>query len=183
MAKIDNPSRKTQTSVYTRKYQLHPSATHPPLPHTIVEALPSQPASLRSAGTPHKQTGHKTTEMTPSSQECGHRSDLRVLLGDSPSRFAPTLHTLVAKLLQKEPSKRLKIGQILELPIIQRRLRALCEGVADSSVPPSYIQSLVQVCNRVVWPAVLGLQKAKVSGLGHDPRVLLNNSASPGGGV
>ena len=49
-------------------------------------------------------------------------------------------------MLQKIPKNRPTVKQILDTPIIKRRLAKLLAGSADATVPPLYIKQLVEVC-------------------------------------
>eukprot|EP00668_Euglena_longa_P005351 GGOE01006311.1.p1 GENE.GGOE01006311.1~~GGOE01006311.1.p1 ORF type:complete len:524 (-),score=75.84 GGOE01006311.1:1047-2618(-) len=70
---------------------------------------------------------------------------LRAIFDPPPPFYCEELRAIVPMLLQKDPARRPKVGDILELPIVQRRLRTLVDGSAHSSLPASYFNSLIQM--------------------------------------
>eukprot|EP00667_Euglena_gracilis_P006781 EG_transcript_6852 len=70
---------------------------------------------------------------------------LRAIFDPPPPYYTEELRAVVPMLLQKDPAKRPKVAEILELPIIQRRLRALVDGSARSTLPASYFDILIEM--------------------------------------
>eukprot|EP00906_Rhabdomonas_costata_P011773 RCo016753 len=69
---------------------------------------------------------------------------LRVIYDPPPLMYSSELRAIVSKLLQKEPNKRPKVSQILEFPIIRRRLAKLVARSPDANMPAAYLDQLAQ---------------------------------------
>lgn len=81
---------------------------------------------------------------------------LRVIYDPPPLMYSTELRAVVSKLLQKEPSKRPKVSQILEFPIIKRRLAKLVAGTPDANMPAAYLDQLSQGLAAHVLPHPAG---------------------------
>jgi len=69
---------------------------------------------------------------------------LRAIYDPPPAAYSMELRNLVGRMLQKIPKNRPTVKQILDTPIIKRRLAKLLAGSADATVPPLYIKQLVE---------------------------------------
>eukprot|EP01006_Ploeotia_vitrea_P007341 TRINITY_DN16755_c0_g1_i1.p1 TRINITY_DN16755_c0_g1~~TRINITY_DN16755_c0_g1_i1.p1 ORF type:complete len:604 (+),score=30.10 TRINITY_DN16755_c0_g1_i1:85-1896(+) len=68
---------------------------------------------------------------------------LRVQYDPPPSFYSADLRSLVTKLLVKDPSKRLRVDQILQLPFIKTRIQTWATQELPT-IPPAYLQLLRQ---------------------------------------
>eukprot|EP01012_Entosiphon_sulcatum_P066273 TRINITY_DN95428_c0_g1_i1.p1 TRINITY_DN95428_c0_g1~~TRINITY_DN95428_c0_g1_i1.p1 ORF type:complete len:497 (+),score=67.15 TRINITY_DN95428_c0_g1_i1:119-1609(+) len=67
---------------------------------------------------------------------------VRVMYDPPPLMYSEGLRAIVTGLLVKDPNKRLKISQILQLPVVQKRISQwLDPRSGDVTVPRSYIES------------------------------------------
>lgn len=79
---------------------------------------------------------------------------LRVQYEPVPKLYSTELRNLIPRFLTKEPSHRIKLEELLELPIIQRRMR---EWMLTDVMPKSYIEALLS--NDLLPPAIAALRK------------------------
>lgn len=83
---------------------------------------------------------------------------LRVMYDPPPPLYSAELRDIVPHLLVKDPTRRLTVNQILELPVIRRRVTKLMAGAADGSdtFPRPYLSLLMEmglVRNENSWEA------------------------------
>ena len=68
---------------------------------------------------------------------------LRVMYDPPPLSYSSDIRGLVPKLLVKEPRNRLTAKQVLEQPVVAKRLQLLLNGISDATVPRAYMEKLV----------------------------------------
>ncbi|KAH9597873.1 Protein kinase domain [Trypanosoma melophagium] len=79
---------------------------------------------------------------------------LKVQYDPVPQIYTTEIRNIVPRLLTKEPSQRIKLEELLELPIVQRRLR---EWMLADVMPKSYIDTLLR--QGLLPPAIASLRK------------------------
>ncbi|EKF98472.1 serine/threonine protein kinase, putative,protein kinase, putative [Trypanosoma cruzi] len=84
---------------------------------------------------------------------------LKVQYDPVPKLYTTELRNIVPRLLNREPAHRIKLEELLELPILQRRLQ---EWMLTDVMPKSYIETLLQ--QNLLPPAIAALRKFNAKG-------------------
>ncbi|EKF27464.1 serine/threonine protein kinase, putative,protein kinase, putative [Trypanosoma cruzi marinkellei] len=84
---------------------------------------------------------------------------LKVQYDPVPKLYTTELRNIVPRLLNREPAHRIKLEELLELPILQRRMQ---EWMLTDVMPRSYIETLLQ--HNLLPPAIAALRKFNVKG-------------------
>ncbi|ESL05504.1 protein kinase [Trypanosoma rangeli SC58] len=82
---------------------------------------------------------------------------LRVQYEPVPKLYSTELRDIVPRLLVREPSQRIKLEELLELPVVQRRMQ---EWMSFDVMPKSYIETLVQ--HKLLPPAIAALRRSSI---------------------
>lgn len=89
---------------------------------------------------------------------------LRVQYDPPPLAYSDGLRSIVGKILTKDPNQRIRLNEILELPVVHNRMRLWVSG---GIMPPKYVASLVR--NKLFPNSIMALVGPSVSSLTGTP--------------
>jgi serine/threonine protein kinase len=102
---------------------------------------------------------------------------LKVQYDPPPTMYSYELRSIVSRLLVKDPLQRIRLNEVLELPVISRRMRQWLEG---GVVPQKYLAALVR--NKQLPPQLMLEALAKSNGderVGNSPTNFEQKSSLP----